>query len=404
MTSRRVVFFSWGKGAGHITRLLDLADRAVAEGWETLIASPAIRLHLNLIEQSGHTFVCYPDELVPADPHACWTDRDLLDRSVSWDTALLDSARPAHVVHDTRLPAMIAAAENGLSYASICQEVQFPGFAYPGLGTSPIWIQPIQAVNARLQRSGLAGVDSDVRELFLRGRVMVPSVPEIDSIPETLAAYDIVHVGPLRGRLTASARSRAPAAQDEHAGRRIFFYRTVGTGTDCRDFTAAFADMAARVHIATGNPEITAYLREALGDRPFHIETFLDVDELVPNLGAGVIHGGHGISLTFVSAGVPAVVLPGSHPERAQNGRRLASNGFGRVFGGQASLALGRFDTVDVTGEVPEWRLIRDTIDEFLDAGLPAAARAITQRINAESTSLTFSEAMGLRSRRTESA
>jgi UDP:flavonoid glycosyltransferase YjiC (YdhE family) len=398
MTSRRVVFFSWGNGAGHITRLLDLADRALAEDWKTVIATPVNRLHLQLIEQSGHAFVCYPEDLVPTDPHSCWTDRDFLDKSFYWDSALLRSTKPLQVVHDSRLPTMIAAAESNISYASICQEVQLPGFAFPGLGTSPVWTRPVQTVNARLQRSGLAGINGDMRELYIRDRILVPSVPEIDSIPEALAANDIVYVGPLRGRVATTDQSRVSSAQDEITERRIFFYRTVGPGTDYRGFVDAFGDMASRIYIATGNPEITAYLREALRGHSFNIATFVDVDELAPHLGAGVIHGGHGVSLTFISAGVPVVILPGSHPERAQNGRRLAVNGFGKVFGPHASLALGQANSVDVTGEVPEWRIIRDAVNELLDVGLSPAARAITQRINAELRSLSFSEIIGLRS------
>ena len=80
-----------------------------------------------------------------------------------------------------------------------------------------------------------------------------------------------------------------------------FFYRTVGPGTDWAEFAGAFGDIADRVHIATGNPAITARLQETLVDYPFHVATFLDVDGLRPRLGAAVMHGGHGITLACVA-------------------------------------------------------------------------------------------------------
>jgi hypothetical protein len=166
----------------------------------------------------------------------------------------------------------------------------------------------------------------------------------------------------------------------------------VGPGTDYRDFFNAFADLASRIHIATGNAGVTAQLRESLKGRSFHIESFVDFEQLRPLLGVGVIHGGHGTSLTCISTGLPAVILPGDNPERALNGERLANNGFGRVLGFDGSITTSWGDSVDVTGKVPEWRMIRSAVDEILASGLTVAARSIAERVQADFATATFHE------------
>jgi UDP:flavonoid glycosyltransferase YjiC (YdhE family) len=394
MSSHRVIFFSWGNGSGHITRLVDLADRAQAEGWDVMIATLSNPLHLDLIRKSGHAFTSYPDHLVPADFWECWRDSGFLGESISWDRELIGSVKPDIVIHDSRVPTMIAAAESNAKYASICQHTQLPDFDYPRLGTEAKWAALAPAINERLRKSKLRPVEGDIRGLFKRGRILVPSIPEIDVIPETLAASDIVHVGPLRVRPAARPRARRPPG--DLGGRDVFFYRTVGPCTDWAEFAGAFGDIADRVHIATGNPAITARLQETLVDYPFHVATFLDVDGLRPRLGAAVMHGGHGITLACVALALPAVVLPGNNPERNLNGSRLAANGFGRVLGIDTSFATRWGDSVDVTGYVPAWQTVRNTVDALLATGLAPRARAISSRVTAESDTATFAAMLGL--------
>lgn len=394
MTSRRAIFISWGNSSGHITRVVDLADRARAEGWEVTIATRSHPLHLDLLGKYGLPFVRFPDDLVPVDPWTCWADGGFLEESIDWDHGLIDAVKPDLVIHDNRVSAMIAAAESGTSNAVICQQTHLPGFEYLGLGTETIWTEPIAVVNARLQRSNLPPLDTDVRDLYLRGRVLLPSIPEIDPIPDALADRDIVHIGPLRARGAAWPIVRESRAQA--GGKDIFFYRTVGTGTDFDQFAGAFGDIADRVHIATGNPAMTEQLQDNLADQPFQIATFTDVDELRPRLGAAVTHGGHGISLTGISLALPAVVLPGNNPERNLNARGLAACGFARVLGCDASFEINWADSVDVTGYVPSWQAVREEVDAIMATNLAPRAQAITDRVNAESATATFAKMLGL--------
>ena len=271
---------------------------------------------MDLIGRYGHPFIAIPGNLVPADPWTCWLETGFLEESVAWDRRLIASIEPDVVIHDARISTMIAAAESGTSYVSICQQNALAGFEYPGLGTQAVWTEPIGVVNAQLRKSKLPLLEKDVRDLFLRGRILVPSIPEIDPIPEKLAGYDIVHVGPLRARSAARPLGRAPSGKD------VFFYRTVGPGTDYEQFAAAFGDIAGQVHIATGDPAITEELQHKIADHhPFQIATFTDIDALRPRLGAAVIHGGHGTSsLTRhqpgASCGRPARGQPGAQPQR----------------------------------------------------------------------------------------
>jgi UDP:flavonoid glycosyltransferase YjiC (YdhE family) len=390
MKSPRAIFASWGNGSGHITRVVDLADRARAEGWDVTVVTRPLPLHLDLIGRYGHPFIAIPGNLVPADPWTCWLETGFLEESVAWDRRLIASIEPDIVIHDARISTMIAAAESGTSYVSICQQNALAGFEYPGLGTQAVWTEPIGVVNAQLRKSKLPLLEKDVRDLFLRGRILVPSIPEIDPIPEKLAGYDIVHVGPLRARGAARPLGRAPSGKD------VFFYRTVGPGTDYEQFAAAFGDIASQVHIATGDPAITEELQHKIADHhPFQIATFTDIDALRPRLGAAVIHGGHGISLTCINLALPAVVLPGDNPERNLNGRGLAACGFGRVLGVDASFSINWAASVDVTGHVPSWQAVRDEVDALVATGLTPQALAITDRVT-ELAAVSFTKTLGL--------
>jgi UDP:flavonoid glycosyltransferase YjiC (YdhE family) len=376
MTSRRAIFISWGNGSGHITRVVDLADRARAEGWDVTVVTRPLPLHLDLVARYGHPVIAIPDNLVPPDPWTCWLENGFLEESVAWDRRLIASIKPDVVVHDTRISTTIAAAETDTKYISICQQNALAGFEYPGLGTQAVWTDPIPVVDAQLGRSKLPLIKEDVRDLFLRGRILVPSIPEIDPIPETLAGFDIAHIGPLRAR-GSSVRPHNP----ESGGKDVFFYRTVGPGTDYEQFVAAFGEIASQVHILTGDPAITEELQGKLTGHPFQIATFTDIDALRPRLGAAVIHGGHGISLTCISLALPAVVLPGDNPERNLNGRGLAACGFGRVLGVDSSFSINWAASVDVTGHVPSWPVVRDAVDALMATGLPPRALEVTDRV-----------------------
>jgi UDP:flavonoid glycosyltransferase YjiC (YdhE family) len=395
MRTRRALLVSWGNGSGHITRVVDLADRARAEGWDVTIVTRSHPLHLDLIGRYGYPVIRFPDELVPVDPWTCWADSGFLEDSIDWDRRLITSIEPDLVIHDNRVATMIAAAESGTNYASVCQQTHLPGFEYPGLGTETIWTEPIPAVSARLRKSTLPPLEADIRELYLRGRILLPSIPEIDPIPDRLATRDVVHIGPLRAR--GAARPSRPAGPTRPAsGKGVFFYRTVGPGTDFEQFVAAFGDIADRVHLATSDPAMTELLRNQLAGQPFHIATFTDVDELRPRLGAAVTHGGHGISLTCISLALPAVVLPGNNPERNLNGRALAACGFGRVLGVGASFSINWAASVDVTGHVPSWQAVRAEVDALAGTELPPRALAIADRVNTELVTASFAKMLGL--------
>lgn len=393
MNSGRVILFSWGNGTGHITRLVDMADRARAEHWDVTIATRSHPLHLDLIGKYGHPLISYPGDLVPANPWACWADSGFLEKSVDWDRDLIGSIKPDLVIHDNRVPTMIAAAESQTKYASICQQNQLPGFDYPRLGTEATWTAPVPAVNARLAKSKLRLVAGDIRSLYKRGRILLPSIPEIDPIPEELAANDIVHIGPLRVR--DSARPRRWVPRGDANGQDVFFYRTIGPGTDLEQFGDAFGDIADRVHVVTSNSAITQQLQKRLKGYPFHVATFTDLDELRPRLGAAVIHGGHGITLTCVSMALPAVVLPGNNPERNLNGSRLVASGFGTVLGIDASFATSWGESVDVTGCVPAWQTVRDAVEALMATELTPRSLAVTNRVNAELDTASFATMLG---------
>ncbi|BCL78882.1 hypothetical protein ccbrp13_13470 [Ktedonobacteria bacterium brp13] len=62
----------------------------------------------------------------------------------------------------------------------------------------------------------------------------------------------------------------------------------------------------------------------------------MDVPEILPRCDAAIIHGGHGICMAVLTAGIPAVVLPGSEQEQERifNGKRLETMGTARCVPG----------------------------------------------------------------------
>lgn len=394
--TRRLLLFSWGNGSGHITRLLAIAELARRDEWEVVVVTHEHQLHLDLLKSADLAFVPYPEHLVPADLWACWSDGAFLDESIAFDQDVIRSVAPDYIVHDSRLATMIAARESGVPFASVCQEVQLPGFTYDGFPVGAIWTDPVDTVNARLARTGLTPVHADVRELYLLGRTLLPSIPEFDQVPEGLGAHDIVHVGPLQPvRADDSMHVRTPeGARRGEDG--IFFYRTVGPATDLDQFAATFADVADNVYIATGSDNLTDRLTAEFRTLPFQVATFWNLGELRPKLRVAVVHGGHGMSLACVTTGLAAVVLPGNNPERSLNARRLAELGFAKVLGRDTSFAISWGASVDVTGEMPDWPAVRAAVDSMSRTGITAAAGALTERVRARMAKASISEMLGL--------
>ncbi|MCS5509372.1 hypothetical protein NY546_08715 [Curtobacterium flaccumfaciens pv. flaccumfaciens] len=340
---------SWGRGNGHITRLVNIATAFAEQDWDVDLLTHANATHQTLVDQACIRSVQhYPAWADDADPWTDWSSPEFLSRSVELDRRYLRELQPSRVVHDNRLSLTIACLMEGVPFVTLCQDNQIPGFTYDGT-VAPIWTAPVDAINAMLQTCGLLAIETDARELFTRGRIAIPSTPELDPVPRS-ANLDLVYTGPLQ-RL----RNRASDPVD------VLLYRTVGH--DEGSFISAFSDWPGRILVATGDEASSQALEEALRATAAEVAPMWDLDEVGPNLAAVVHHGGHGITTAMITAGIPTVVLPGHNPERQSNAERAAMHSASIVLPPPIAQPATWGPAVDVTGDIPAWSVVRDAVD-----------------------------------------
>lgn len=367
--SRRLLLVSWGRGNGHITRLLAISRAFHAQGWECVLLGHDEPVHDELTRHSGVSRVVrYPKWAEEADPWTLWGDQTFVERSVAFDSSVVADVKPDRVINDNRLSMLISCAASGTPVVTLCQDNQVPGHCFGDGPVSDIWTSPIPGVNSVLSVRGLPTIRDDLRELFRFGRIAIPSSPDLDPIRVEDAGVDLVYTGPL-GAVVAGAD-----------GQDLLFYRTVGRVDE--EFVDAFGDWRGRVYVATGDARAAAELDHV--PSWISVATLWDLAELAPTLGAVVHHGGHGITTTCLSSGIPAVVLPGHNPERRSNAERGRGLGLAEVLEPTSAEGTLWGPCVDVTGDRPGWSVVRAAADRTLRSVRPirrSAARITTDLV-----------------------
>lgn len=350
--TKRLLLASWGRGNGHITRLLQIGKAFQRANWDVVVLTHNDAIHVDKIRSADMRAVTYPQWADDADPWASWHLPDFLRRSVEWDLDILGKLQPDRVIHDSRISLTVACPMAGVPLVSVCQDNQLPGFMYGNQPIAPIWTQPVRAVNAFLREQSLPEIDRDIRELYLRGRIAIPSSPDFDPIDGYEAGADVVHTGVL---------SALPPSRGE--ARNLLFYRVVGLDLD--DFVDAFATWSGTIYIATGSAEFARKLSPLLSGQPLQIAPLWELENIAPTLRATVHHGGHGITMTCAASGIPSVVLPGHNPERQLNGLRAEKVGLARILLPESDSPFEWGPSVDQTSHRPPWALVRAAIDEL---------------------------------------
>jgi UDP:flavonoid glycosyltransferase YjiC (YdhE family) len=184
--------------------------------------------------------------------------------------------------------------------------------------------------NPVLEQHGLAAIQR-AEDLLCGDLLLVPSIPELDPLPDNLPTTH--YVGPLTRRDAEAAELGAPfqALGKDHP----LVYITLGGGADpvgdpdtFAVLNDAFAGMSVEVVVSTG-------LRFAPGDLPppprnIQYHRWVPGPALVARSQCVVFHGGYGTTMETARFGVPSVVLP-FHSEQEANGRRLEAAGMARV-------------------------------------------------------------------------
>lgn len=359
---KTVLFEPWGNNNGHVTHCVTLGRAAMGSGWRAVIAHHGDPLHCRLIEESGCESVDYPQP-TPADKWLCWSDQSYVEAAVVADMELIARFKADVVVHDIRMSSPIAACAAGVGCASICHQPLLPGFSYPGLGVSSLWLDSIDTFNQVLTNFGQREVRRDLRELFVRDAVLIPSVPEFDPLPDTEVNGTSAYIGPLvTALLDTTPRS---FVRENHSSKGIFFYRTVGVNSRIREFCEVFADLDDQIFIATGTDDAAAKLQRSCAGTGFKIRSLWDMNEVFGRTSVAVHHGGPGTCLRCLQGGMPSVVLPGDNPERCFYGEKLQSLGLGVSLSPGPSLDTAWGAAVDATGQAPTWSDVRHHVERL---------------------------------------
>lgn len=367
-----VLFAPWGNGLGHLVRMIVLARRAEADG-----ARPCILVRddeqEDLVRDRGLRAMRYADWHDAMDPWLVWSDPGYWLSAIGHDRMALRETEADLVVVDSRLSMTVAAGMEGRRTTAVVQDMDFPGYVYPGRERrEELWDGVGAALAVALGEHGLPWPHDDPREVVVDAGVVVPGTPESDDVPEPHRAR-ARFVGPLTGYADGGAAGEAPAPD------AVLFYKTLSSRSDLGAFRAAFADLLPRVHVATGSRSEAETLAASPELRGVRVAEGWDVTGARSGrLAAAVIHGGHGTMLHMAQAGVPCLVVPDLSPERYANAHKAARFGSMRA-------VLDGIDPADLSwqaqtsaGGATDFAAVRRALDGLLaDAAVPERARQV---------------------------
>ncbi|TCC04260.1 glycosyltransferase [Kribbella soli] len=235
------------------------------------------------------------------------------------------------VVHDNRPSVVVAANAASVPAVSICQQVHLVGFAYDG--ASRTWSLAVEPFNRVLSAHDLPEIGGDLRELYARGLIIVPSIPEFDPVPGCQPVENVKHVGPL----TMLSDPGAPGGNHDTERGGIFFYRTMFDAARAEEFMDAFGDLGSRIMIATGDDDAARRLRDSSQFGQTSIRVMFDMSVVARTAKCAVTIGGHGSCLSCIQASLPSVIVLNPSPERELNAKWMERMGLGRVLRPQAT-------------------------------------------------------------------
>lgn len=320
----KILLIPWGRGLGHITRCLALAAEAVQDV-NVRVSIVAEADWEPFIIQTGCTRETLPLELMNSDPWRQWADPHYLRQSLAADLALLDKVQPDIVVHDVHFSTLIACDLAHLPCVTLVQYNMYPGFLFPEERFSPFWDQKFASFQEVLHEYGLPPLQHDLRELFFRYPILIPSIPEFETLPVEQNQDRIWYTGPLLYQPFPDLAPDLPTLSTRMPV--IFVYGMIHTYEELDRLLVPLRETPCHLLITALPPEMQA---ATYSDHQLLVTLapFLDVTQILPMCEAAIIHGGHGSCMALLSAGIPAVVLPNAYlPEQVYNGKRLEDMG-----------------------------------------------------------------------------
>jgi UDP:flavonoid glycosyltransferase YjiC (YdhE family) len=371
LTGKTLLLISWGNNNGHIAHCVALGEIARKAGWNVVLATEENPVHLALAAHHGFDVLAIPLGSGLTDRWLCWHDESYLSKAIEEDLRLIAESAASVVVHDLRMSIPISARAAGIGCASICHQPLFIGFDHPGLDTNPLWTGGVDGFNNVMQSLGVDEISADLRELLVRAPVIIPSVPEFDPLTPEFPAEMACYVGPL----TSPTTDPAIHEPTELAADSIFFYRVIGDSS-LTEFRRAFGELGNRIVIATGSVESASWLQRECADLNFQVRPLWNLNEVLRRSAVVVHHGGPGMSLNCLEEGVPAVAVPGDHPDRCLYSDRLQTLGLGLSLSSGATLDTSWQSAVDTTGTMPAWTRVRECTEQIQsDTGLQSRVK-----------------------------
>lgn len=351
----------FGSGFGHVGRCLALADGLSARNWKValVLSGP----HGDRTEKAGYR-VFKP--WFPTRPRFTQADapaytyildgniqalRDGFVRPWKFYAAVMETTRfvkqfrPDVLIGDFSLLTWVLGKKLGVPVVQIAQSISHPAdpriiwWETPPHGMVSPNIGPV--FNSFLRRWNLGPV-SRVEQLIEGDMFLIPSIPELEHIPESFR--DTYYLGPLFHEKDPQPNAHQLIAAQQG---RPLVYVTIGGGSvgNLQFFellNSAFASLPLSVIVSTGR----RFDPSKLPPPPSNISYYQWVDgpAAMKRSNVVVFHGGHGTMMETVYYGVPSVVVP-FHSEQEGNGRRLQGCSAGLVLGptsGDGSLRLIR--------------------------------------------------------------
>lgn len=318
----KLLLMPWGRGLGHLTRILSIAYEA-GQQENTNVTVVAQNEWSSLVEQTGARRVEYSDELTSGGPWDNWNDYSYVKKSLKADLRLLEMVNPDVVVHDVHFTMLLACELKGIPCITLVQYNMYPGFLFPGEG-SDFWDSKLPAFKQVLKEYGLPTV-TDIRELFFRSPVIIPSFPEFDVLPSKWLSKQVWYAGPLFYTNNLLPYVNTSVLTENLP--LIFVYGPVQTQSDLELLIAAFKGKP--FHLLVAGLNSNCHFKQSHDRFPYvTISGFVDATSTLKNCAAAIIHGGHGSCLAVLSSGTPTVVLPNpNRPEQEYNGILLERMG-----------------------------------------------------------------------------
>lgn len=247
------------------------------------------------------------------------------------DRVTLQDTQPDLVIVDGRISTILAAESLRIPVVSIVRDSYTPGHQFEAVDDE-FWSSMLAATQNAAQQVGVVEPSSDVREVFVRHAAICPSIPELEEAPPGVLKYPVHYSGLIAWRHEVGLGDHELVRPAD-----ILIYGALRTADDVDEVVRAFAGTGKRLYVVMPN---RAVLDRIGTHEPNRITTspYLDLEQHAETFEGAIAHGGHGICLTLMNAGVPTVFAPPrDRPEQYFNSARMQQNGFGELVDTDAS-------------------------------------------------------------------